>query len=262
MFFIILFILFTALYSGLFTLLPLSLWYLFLWIPLGMILSLFSLVVFALIFLCIASKTKPTHKFKHFILRNAAWIGIKFLRIRLDIIGRENIPEETFVVYANHKSNMDPVMIYYAMHRICSAIGKKSLFVHPIMKLITKTYDAVPIDRENDREAAKSIAIAIKKVKGGLPMIIFPEGGIKTRETDEMVNLRAGAYKLAMKAEAPILPVSIIGSSRVKTKRKGEKITVKIIFHTPIYKTQYAGKNTTEVGLMVEEIVNKGIREA
>lgn len=262
MFFIILFILFTALYSGLFTLLPLSLWYLFLWIPLGMILSLFSLVVFALIFLCIASKTKPTHKFKHFILRNAAWIGIKFLRIRLDIIGRENIPEETFVVYANHKSNMDPVMIYYALHRICSAIGKKSLFVHPIMKLITKTYDAVPIDRENDREAAKSIAIAIKKVKGGLPMIIFPEGGIKTRETDEMVNLRAGAYKLAMKAEAPILPVSIIGSSRVKTKRKGEKITVKIIFHTPIYKTQYAGKNTTEVGLMVEEIVNKGIREA
>lgn len=262
MIFIVLFLLFTALYSVLFTLIPLSLWYVLLWVPLGMVLSLLTLAIFALLFLCIASKTKPTHKFKHFILRNAAWLGIKFLRIRLEVFGKENIPEETFVVYANHKSNMDPVMIYFALHRICSAIGKKSLFVHPIMKLITKTYDAVPIDRENDREAAKSIAIAIKKVKNGLPMIIFPEGGIKTRDTDEMVNLRAGAYKLAMKAEAPILPVSIIGSSGVKTKKKWEKITVKIIFHTPIYKTEYAGKNTTEVGLMVEGIINKSIREA
>ncbi len=262
MFFIVLFILLSAIYSYLFTLIPLSLWFLFLWIPLGILGSLLTILIFALLFLWIGSKTKPKHKFKHFVLRNACWLSMVFLHIHLEIEGKENIPQHTFVVYANHKSNMDPVMIYYAMHKICSAIGKKTLFVHPIMKLVCKTYDAVPMDRENDREAAKALATGIKKVKNGLSMIIFPEGGIKTRETEEMVNLRPGAYKLATKAEAPILPISIVGSSKIKTKKRRERITVRIIFHKPIEKEEYQGLNTTELGLRVEEIINAGVRNA
>lgn len=259
MIFIVAFILFSAVYSYLFTLIPVSLWYLFLWVPLGMVCSLITLLLFAFFFLLIASHTKPLHRFKHFILRNACWLGISFLKIRLTVEGKENIPEGTFVVYANHKSNMDPVLIYYAMHRMCSAVGKISLVQHWLMKWIFMTFDAVPIDRENDREAAKSIVLAIKKVKSGLPMIIFPEGGIKSRETDEMVNLRAGAYKLATKSEAPVLPVSIIGSSKIKTKKKLERVDVKVIFHKPIYKEEYKNMNTTELGTMVEEIINKGV---
>ncbi len=262
MFFILFFIAFAVLYSCLFSLIPVSPWFLFLWIPLGILLSLLTLVLFALIFLWIGSKTKPNQRFKHFILRNACWLSLRFLHIRLDIQGKEHIPAGTFVVYANHKSNMDPVMIYYAMHRMCSAVGKKSLFTHPIMQLVGKTYDAVPIDRDNDREAVKSIVSAIKKVKAGLPMIIFPEGGIKSRETDEMVSLRAGAYKLAVKSEAPILPVSIVGSSKVKTKKRRENITIKIIFHQPIPKEEYQNLNTTELGLKVEDIINAGVKNA
>lgn len=262
MFLILLFILFSAGFSYLYSLIPLSNWYLFLWIPLGIISGLLFLVILVLLYFSIASKTKPTKKFKHFILRNACFVAIKFLRIKLEVTGKENIPNETFVVYANHKSNMDPLLIYYPMKRVCSAVGKKSLFKHPVMQLIANTYGAVSIDRENDREAAKSIVTAIKRVKSGLSMIIFPEGGIKSRDTDEMVNLRAGAYKLAVKSEAPILPVSIVNSSYISKKKFFKKIVVKIVFHKPIYKDDYKNLNTTELGHNVEAIINSGIKDA
>jgi 1-acyl-sn-glycerol-3-phosphate acyltransferase len=57
---------------------------------------------------------------------------------------------------------------------------------------------------------------AIKVVKSGMAMAIFPEGGIKDRDDEKMVAMRAGAYSVAMKAEADLLPVSISGTSLVK----------------------------------------------
>ena len=261
MLFIFLIIIFTALYTFLFTLIPLDYLFLILWIPLSIILSIITIILLLLLYLCIASHTKPTNKFKHFILRNACFIAIKCLNIKIIKEGFENVPKETFVVYANHKSNMDPLLIYYSLNSVCSAIGKKSLFQNPIMNMIAKTFAAVPIDRENDREAAKSIVTGIKLVKNGLSMIIFPEGGIKTRDTEEMVNLRAGAYKLAVKANAPVLPISICGSSMISKTRFFKRKTIKIICHRPISKDEYANMNTHEVGTRVEELINSDIRE-
>lgn len=264
MFFVILILLLSVGYSYLFSLIGLSVWFWFLWAFLGLLCGILSFVLFAVIFLAIASKTKPNRPFKHFVLTSLVKLFTKILRVKVVFEGIENIPNETVVMYANHKSNMDPLFIYWAHRKsktgYCTAIGKKSLFKNFIMKKVGQTYDAIPLDRENDREAAKSIITAIKKVKNGLSMIIFPEGGIKSRDTDEMVNLRAGAYKLALKSEAPILPISIVGSSQIKTKKFFQRVVVKIIIHKPIYKDEYISKNTTEIGHMVEEIINSGIK--
>lgn len=265
MFFLVLILLLAVGYSYLFSLIGLSAWFWFLWAFLGLLCALLTFVLFAVLFLSIASKTKPNRPFKHFVLTSLVKLFTRILRVKVVFEGLENIPNETIVMYANHKSNMDPLFIYWAHRKskkgYCTAIGKKSLFQNPIMKKVGQTYDAIPLDRDNDREAAKSIITAIKKVKNGLSMIIFPEGGIKSRDTDEMVNLRAGAYKLALKSEAPILPISIIGSSQIKTKKLFKKVIVKLVIHKPIYKEQYMDKNTTEIGRMVEEIINSGIKE-
>ena len=264
MFFVFLILLFSVGYSYLFSLIGLSVWFWFLWAFLGLLCGLLTFVLFALIFLAIESKTKPKRRFKHFVLTSLVKLFNRILRVKVIYEGIENIPNETVVMYANHKSNMDPLFIYLAHRKsktgYCTAIGKKTLFKNPIMKKVGQTFDAIPLDRENDREAAKSIVTAIKKVKNGLSMIIFPEGGIKSRDTDEMVNLRAGAYKLALKSEAPILPISIIGSSQIKTKKFFKKVIVKLVIHKPLYKDEYIGKNTTEIGHMVEEIINNGLK--
>ncbi len=257
---IILCVILAALYSFLLNLITTNNYYLFLWVPVGIILAIITVVLLILLFLVIAPKDNPTGKFRHKLLYQVTSVAIIFSNIKLTVEGIENQPNETFVVYANHKSQMDPVLIYNASKTICSAVGKKSLFKNPIMKLIADVFGAIPVDRENDREAAKSIVLAIKSVKKGLSMIIFPEGGIKSRDSEEMADLRAGAYKLAMKANAPILPISIIGSSNLSKKSIFSRKNIKLIYHKPIYNEFYKDKTTTEVGTYVEEIINSGVK--
>ncbi|MBO5541969.1 MAG: 1-acyl-sn-glycerol-3-phosphate acyltransferase, partial [Acholeplasmatales bacterium] len=100
------------------------------------------------------------------LLRNASWLLFKLINVKLEIVGRENIPNETFVVYANHKSNFDPFFIYYACHtKPITAVGKKELFKSHIMKVIGNTFKAVIMNREDDREAAKVPFYKRKRIK-------------------------------------------------------------------------------------------------
>lgn len=261
MFFIFLFLVLAAGFSYLYTFINPELIYLCAWIPLGILTSLVVVILILINIFWIGSFTKPEKRLKHFTLRQVVWLACKLMRIKLVIEGKENIPQGKYVVYGNHKSNMDPLFIYYGMHRIVTAVGKKSLFVHPFMKMFGKCFSAIPLDREDDREAAKSIATGIKYVKNGLPIIIFPEGGIKSRETEEMVDLKPGAYKLSTKADAPILPCSIIGSSKIAKKKFYKKQVVKLVFHKAITPEEYKTMTTTEVGNKVAEIINNGVRK-
>ena len=264
MLFVFLFILLTGAFSCMFYfLIDLSAWYLFLWIPSSMIISVLVIGLLAYLYLLlIGQHTKNNGAFKHFLLRQLTWLIIKFINVKCVVEGKENIPSSTFVVYANHKSNYDPFFIYYALHvRPITAVGKKSLFTVHVMKLISRTFKAVEMDRDNDREAAKTMVNAIKQVKEGINMIIFPEGGIKTRDVEEMVNLRAGAYKLALKPGATILPVAIVGSSKTAKVPFYRRKNVKVFILPPITKEEYSGMNTTEVGNLVEDMINKKVKE-
>lgn len=247
----------------LFLLIDLSLWFLFLWIPSSLVLGFALELVFLYLYaLLVGQHTKNNGFFKHYLLRNCCQCVHIFMNLRVKVIGKENIPSETFVVYSNHKSDLDPVMIYYGLHRRpMSAVGKESLFKNHIMRLITNTFKAIPINRENDREAAKSMINAIKLVKDGVNMIIFPEGGIKSRDVEEMVDLKAGAYKLAMKPKATILPIALVGTSQTAKVPFYKKKKITMYIEKPITPDMYENLNTRDVGLMVENIINTRIKE-
>ena len=249
-----------ALYSYLLTFIPVSIYFLFLWVPLGLILALLTILIFFLLLVTLSSRKHQNGKFRHFILRNACYCGIKLFHIKLEIEGKENVDRnKTYLVVGNHKSQMDPVMAYYAMHIPCSAVGKSTLFKSKMLTLIGNTFGAVPLNRENDREAIKSLNIAIKNIKNGLSMIIYPEGGILSRDYEEMRDLRAGAYKIALKTGVPVLPISTIGSSKIASKKWYQKKVVKIIIHKPVEKEEYEGMSTTELGQKCMEIINSSI---
>lgn len=235
-------------------------YWIFLWVASGIFGALIILVIFALLFLAIGSKTSPKSKFKVFILKNALWFAFKYNHTKVTSEGVENVPYNApFVIYSNHKSMLDPAAIYVEISRVVSAVGKSTLWENKFMKMICDCFGAIPMNRENDREAAKNMIQAIKAVKNGLPMIIFPEGGIKTREVEEMVELKAGAYKLATKANAPIIPTTILGSSEISKKKRRENKHIHIIFHKAITPEEYAGKTTTEIGTYVENLINEDI---
>lgn len=123
----------------------------------------------------------------------------------LKVIGRENLPEGGCVICPNHTQNSDPPIVAVAISNrhdmMCMA--KKELFeVKGLGPLIT-WLGAFPVDRT--RADLTAIKTALKTVKDGKKLIIFPQGtrGSNKDETKD------GAAMLAMKTKAPIVPVYI-----------------------------------------------------
>ena len=248
-----------ALLSYLFSLISSNPWLWFVWVPLGFIATVIVFVVWLYgVALPVLSKLKSNSKFKGMyavhIIKMVNILG----GVKLKVENKENLTDSKRVLYvANHKSNIDPCLIYQAANRTMTAAGKSTLWkVKPLLPLI-KAFSVIKINRENDREAAKSIVEGIKFMREDNSVIIFPEGGIKTREVEQMVSIKPGAYKLATKSEAVIQPIAIIGASKIsKRKWYQPRVRVTLRFLPPITPEDYKDLNTRQIALKVVDLVN------
>lgn len=131
---------------------------------------------------------------------------------RWKVEGVENIPSHgAVVICSNHIHNMDPPLIGSAASRKVYFMAKEELFRIPILSFFIRRFGAFPVKRgASDRNALKN-ALAIlqqKKVLG-----IFPEG---TRsKTGELGEAHPGAALIALRGDALVVPVAIIGPYRL-----------------------------------------------
>ena len=252
---------FSALYTVIARINALSDWFIILWVVLGILSAalLFIIYVFILIYV-ILPLINPKKKLSLILSRPIVkWVN-SLAGIHLEVEGRENIPsDKTFVAFANHKSMLDITIMYLAINKPISAVAKSTLSKVPVLRKLVKNYKAIYVDRNNDREAVKSLLVAIKNVENGLNYFIFPEGGIKSRETEKMVDIKPGAYKLATKPQALILPITINGSSKLTERAFKKRTNIKVIIHKPITPEEYNQYNTQEIGEKMMEIINGGL---
>lgn len=257
---LILWIISSVFYSLISIIGPLSLGFITLWIVLGLLTSLILsfLWVLALIYLILPHQKMGSKVGQKLVY---PWVKLtnRLARIHLTVEGRENIPQDTFVLFANHKSMLDITVVYEALNKPVSAIAKSELSTVPVLKTLAKDFYVEYVDRSNDREAVKSLLKAIKKVEQGLSYFIFPEGGVKSRETELMVELRPGAYKLATKPKAIILPACILGTNKLSKNAFKKRTDVKVKFLKPITYDEYKDYNTQEIGEHVFNMVNEAI---
>lgn len=129
---------------------------------------------------------------------------------KLIIINQPPINQGPYLFICNHQSMFDGFMIGTALPYHFSAVGKKEAFSIPIFGLIIKRLGIISIDRKNHDNSMAGISEAVKKIKSGIPVIIFPEG---TRTKDGLVaSFKKGAFRLALDSQAIIVPVGISGS--------------------------------------------------
>ena len=151
---------------------------------------------------------RASEKTVHFILSFLiAWIFLWF-GIKLHVTGKENIPRwgERVCYVPNHQSIID-IPVLYASGMWCGLVAKKELFKIPVLHGLLRVLKCVAIDRSSLRESLKSIIEGSDKIKKGYPMGIFPEG---TRsKTGEIAEMKAGAFKMATRAKAKIVPVAM-----------------------------------------------------
>lgn len=133
-----------------------------------------------------------------------------FFPVRLS--GIKNIPpKDGFIIASNHLSNLDPMLLGIASGRRLSYVAKESLFTTKIVKFFLHQVGAFPIRRETGDVSA--IKEALKRLKQGGGLVIFPEGTRKALRTDKKVQ--PGIGLLAVKSGAAIIPAFISDSDKV-----------------------------------------------
>ena len=137
------------------------------------------------------------------------WPPLFRLFLRMEVFGRENIPEEGPVVIAsNHLSLLDPPILGAAATRKIHFMAKSELFKPAWFGALIRKLGAFPVKRgEMDREAIKTGLTILKENK---VLAVFPEG---TRSKDgELGRAGGGAFMMGVKRKAKIVPACIYGT--------------------------------------------------
>jgi 1-acyl-sn-glycerol-3-phosphate acyltransferase len=172
------------------------------------------------------------------------------------VIGLEKIDTSKPYVYAvNHASALDIPVLYVYLPFQFRIVFKKELLAYPIVGWHLKRSGQVCIDQQNPAKSIGSIRAALKSLKSGLPLVIFPEGG---RTPDgEVKPFLAGAFFLAIKAQVDIVPVALVGTYELLPMDtyhiKCRPLEMRV--GQPISTAGYALRNMTELSDRVHKAV-------
>ena len=133
---------------------------------------------------------------------------------KLTVIGEEHVPKDEPVLYiANHRSYFDIIITYARCPRLTGYIAKKSMRHVPLLSTWMKRLHCLFINREDTREALKTILAGIDNIKNGISMCIFPEG--TRNKTDELLPFKEGSFKMAEKTGCAVIPIAISHSADI-----------------------------------------------
>ena len=175
---------------------------------------------------------------------------IPLVRLKIETAGLEKMPEaKRIMLVCNHQNEGDPgILMHYFKRYELSFIAKKEVQDMFIMGKLMHKLLCQPINRENDREALKSILKCIQLLKDDEVSIgAFPEGGIFDK--DKLHPFRSGVFKIAQKAKVPIVVCTLKGTSQLfPNMRRLKKTTVKLHLVGVISPEEAAAANTVELG--------------
>jgi 1-acyl-sn-glycerol-3-phosphate acyltransferase len=190
------------------------------------------------------------------VVNNWSKAIIKYSGLKVEVIGKENLPKETCLYVANHQSQLDIPLIMANVTSVTGAIAKKEMEKWPIISGWMREFDCVFINREDAREGLKSILLGVEHLKNKRSMLIFPEG---TRSKGhEMKEFKKGSMKLAIKANVPVVPITVDGAFK-GLEGKQEDLKVKIIFHKPIHVNGLSKEEQNNLAQICEEIISSAL---
>lgn len=113
-----------------------------------------------------------------------------------------------YIICPNHTSILDITALTYLCPQEFSFIGKIELMKNPVTRIFFKSID-IPVNRQSKISAFKAFKRATELLKEGKSVVIFPEGKIDEEFPPVLHKFKAGAFKMAIENNTPILPVVI-----------------------------------------------------
>ena len=233
-------------------------------IPVGIVVSVLAFAVIAFLFLwvmCLLVDQKKPQKKDNRFYRGMMYVYIGLvmtvLRVRVHTKGMEQVPKNgRFLLVCNHLSDADPVILMYFFRKSQLAFITKqentSMFI--VGPLMHKTM-CQPINRENDREALKTILECIRLIREDeVSIAVFPEGYIK--DDGLLHHFRSGVFKIAQKTKVPIVVCTLRNPKEIfanLSKMKPTDVWLNLV--RTIYPEEFEDLNTVQIAELVYNLM-------
>lgn len=211
--------------------------------------------------LWLIGRKKPMTKYRvsYKVIRWAFSVVFGIAGIKCNVIGVENIPTDTPVLFvSNHRSNLDILLMQITAGVPVGFVAKTELKKIPLLGFWMSDIGCVFLDRANIKSAVKSISEGVAHIEAGCSMAICPEG---TRSHDgEMKDFKDGSLKLATKAKVPVIPAAVIGTDDCLENNEGFKLTkgtMTIAYGKPIDITALTPEEKKHLGAYTQTFVKE-----
>ncbi len=167
--------------------------------------------------------------------------------------GKENIIEGSAVIVSNHFSAIDCVHFLNISEERPYFLAKKELFENKFLNWLFKKYGGIPVDRKNPD--MRAMLNALKVLKNGEKLVIFPEGTRNKTKTNELQEIKGGAVVFAVRSKCPIIPVMLLEKPKLFRKTK-------IIIGKPFTLEKFYDKKLSEQDILeMDNIVREKMIE-
>ena len=240
-------------------------WSPFLLLIAGYIASLIFVWMMMSLFCQIYSKkktyTKPS-RLANFLLRHCVGYVNNHARAKVKIIQNEPWPKERFLLVCNHLSRFDPMIVIHRFGKLGLAfITKPSNFKIPIGGHFMKAGCYMAIDREDKLKSLEVMKEASRLIEEDLASVgVYPEG-TRREITDHVGEFHEGVFAIAMKANAPIVVTSILGSENIAKNFPWKRTKVRFEIIKVIYPSEYQGKTTKAVSDYARQLMKESIEK-
>jgi len=184
-------------------------------------------------------------------------IGLALAGINYRIVGKEQIPRgRGVVICANHQSNVDPPLLFHVLHPMLHILYKAELNAIPVLVRAFRYGGFIPVDRRNKEAALRSIEAAAASIRSGNSFMIFPEG-TRSRSGD-LLPFKKGGFIMAIKAQAPIVPVAVQGGREAMIRGSWiiRPVTVSVRVGEPVPTAGYRLDQRDELIAIVRQRIN------
>ena len=178
---------------------------------------------------------------------------------KVTVIGEENVPKDEAVLYiGNHKSYFDIIITYARCPGLTGYVAKNDMAKVPLLSLWMKRLYCLFINRDDVKEALKTILAGIDHIKNGISMCIFPEG-TRNKTDDLMLPFKEGSFKMAEKTGCAIVPMAITGSADILENHfpKVKATHVILEYGKPIYPNELDKETKKKIGAHCQGIIEE-----
>ena len=135
--------------------------------------------------------------------------------VKVTVLGRENIPKDRAVLFAsNHRSFFDIIICATLLPRPFMIIAKKELGKIPLLHFWMVQINCFFLDREDMKSGLEMVNQSTESLRSGRSVFIFPEG-TRSKTEGQFGEFKGGSFKSAIRAGAPIIPVTCIRTGDV-----------------------------------------------